>query len=125
LKEDVRKMKTIMLVDDSTAIRNILKNALIGEYSVVEAENGKVALGKTGEQPVDLFLLDVNMPEMDGLTLLGEIRKLAGHKSTPILMLTTETKDELRQKGRELGASGWIVKPCEPDKLLSAISKLI
>ncbi len=118
-------MKTIMLVDDSTAIRNILKNALIGEYSVVEAENGKVALGKTGEQPVDLFLLDVNMPEMDGLTLLGEIRKLAGHKSTPILMLTTETKDELRQKGRELGASGWIVKPCEPDKLLSAISKLI
>ncbi len=118
-------MKTIMLVDDSTAIRNILKNALIGEYSVVEAENGKVALGKTGGQPVDLFLLDVNMPEMDGLTLLGEIRKLTGHKATPILMLTTETKDELRQRGRELGASGWIVKPCEPDKLLSAIKKLI
>jgi two-component system chemotaxis response regulator CheY len=118
-------MKTIMLVDDSTAIRNILKNALIGEYSVVEAENGKVALGKTGAQTVDLFLLDVNMPEMDGLTLLGEIRKLAGHQATPILMLTTETKDELRQKGRELGASGWIVKPCEPDKLLSAIKKLI
>jgi two-component system, chemotaxis family, chemotaxis protein CheY len=118
-------MKNIMLVDDSTAIRNILKNALIGEYSVFEAENGKVALGMIGTQSIDLFLLDVNMPEMDGITLLAEIRKLAPHRSTPILMLTTETKDELRQKGRDLGASGWIVKPCEPDKLLAAIKKLI
>ena len=118
-------MKNIMLVDDSTAIRNILKNALIGEYGVIEAENGKVALEKIGAQPIDLFLFDVNMPEMDGITLLAEVRKLAAHKETPILMLTTETKDELRQKGREFGASGWIVKPCESDKLLAAIKKLI
>ncbi len=118
-------MKTIMLVDDSTAIRNILKNALIGQYSVVEAEHGKDALAKIPAQTVDLFLLDVNMPEMDGISLLAEIRKLSPYQSTPILMLTTETKDELRQKGRELGASGWIVKPCEPDKLLSAIQKLV
>lgn len=118
-------MKTIMLVDDSTAIRNILKNALIGEYAVVEADNGKVALDRLSEQSIDLFLLDVNMPVMGGLELLAEIRKLSGHASTPILMLTTETKDELRQRGRELGASGWIVKPCEPDKLLGAIRKLL
>ena len=118
-------MKTIMLVDDSTSIRNILKNALIGVYSVVEAEHGKDALVKIPAQRVDLFLLDVNMPEMDGLTLLGEIRKLGGYGSTPILMLTTETKEELRAKGKELGASGWIVKPCEPDKLLGAIQKLL
>lgn len=118
-------MKTIMLVDDSTSIRNILKNALIGQYSVVEAEHGKDALGKLGSQSVDLFLLDVNMPVMDGMSLLGELRKLPAYGKTPILMLTTETKDELRQKGRELGASGWIVKPCEPDKLLSAIQKLV
>jgi two-component system, chemotaxis family, chemotaxis protein CheY len=118
-------MKNIMLVDDSTAIRNILKNTLIGQYSVFEAENGKVALEKINAQPIDLFLLDVNMPEMDGIELLGSIRKIPAHKSTPILMLTTETKDELRQKGRELGASGWIVKPCEPDKLLAAIQKLV
>jgi two-component system chemotaxis response regulator CheY len=118
-------MKTIMLVEDSTAIRNILKNALIGEYAVVEAENGKVALQKIPAQSVDLFLFDVNMPEMDGLSLLAEVRKLTPYRTTPILMLTTETKDELRQKGRELGASGWIVKPCEPEKLLAAIKKLV
>jgi len=118
-------MKTIMLVDDSTAIRNILKNALIGEFAVVEAENGKIALGKVSAQTIDLFLFDVNMPEMDGITLLGEVRKIPQYLKTPILMLTTETKDELRQKGRELGASGWIVKPCEPEKLLGAIRKLL
>lgn len=118
-------MKTIMLVDDSTSIRNILKNALIGHYAVVEAEHGKDALAKLAGQSVDLFLLDVNMPEMDGLSLLAEIRKLAAFKTTPILMLTTETKEELRAKGKELGASGWIVKPCEPDKLLGAIQKLL
>jgi two-component system, chemotaxis family, chemotaxis protein CheY len=118
-------MKTIMLVDDSTSIRSILKNALIGEFQITEADNGVKALEKIKTQPVDLFLFDVNMPEMDGLTLLGEVRKLTAHKTTPILMLTTETKDELRQKGRDLGASGWIVKPCEPDRLLSAIKKLI
>ncbi|MBN2810652.1 response regulator [Treponema zuelzerae] len=118
-------MKTIMLVDDSTSIRNILKNALIGQYAVVEAEHGKDALSKLGAQTVDLFLFDVNMPEMDGIELLAEVRKKPSYAKTPILMLTTETKEELRQKGRELGASGWIVKPCEPDKLLSAIQKLI
>ncbi len=118
-------MKTIMLVDDSTSIRNILKNALVGEYTVIEAENGVRALEKLNSQQVDLFLLDVNMPEMDGITLLDEIRQLPSYTSTPILMLTTETKEELKQKGRELGASGWIVKPCEPDRLLGAIKKLI
>lgn len=118
-------MKTIMLVDDSAAIRNIIKNGLISHYEVLEAENGKDALAKIGDRPIDLFLLDVNMPEMDGLELLAEIRKLGKFGLTPILMLTTETKDELRARGRELGASGWIVKPCEPEKLLGAIQKLI
>ncbi len=118
-------MKTVMLVDDSNSIRNIIKNALVGQYNVVEAENGKDALAKLPGTAVDFFLFDVNMPEMDGITLLGEVRKLPAHKGTPILMLTTETKDELRQKGRELGASGWIVKPFEPDKLIAAMQKLL
>lgn len=118
-------MKTIMLVDDSTSIRNILKNSLIGTFTIVEAEHGKAALEKIPAQNIDLFLLDVNMPEMDGLTLLGEIRKIPLYAKTPILMLTTETKEELRVKGKELGASGWIVKPCEPEKLLGAIQKLL
>ena len=114
-----------MLVDDSTSIRNILKQGLIGTYNVVEAAHGKDALEKLPAQKIDLFLLDVNMPEMDGLTLLGEIRKQTAYLSTPILMLTTETKEELRIRGKELGASGWIVKPCDPEKLLAAIQKLI
>jgi len=118
-------MKNIMLVDDSTSIRNLLKNSLIGQYNIIEAEHGKDALAKLPGQNIDMFLLDVNMPEMDGISLLAELRKTPAHKSTPILMLTTETKEELRQKGRELGASGWIVKPCEPDKLLAAIQKLL
>lgn len=118
-------MKTVMLVDDSVSIRNILKNALIGNYSIVEAEHGIDALSKIPAQKIDLFLLDVNMPEMDGLTLLGEIRKIDIYSTTPILMLTTETKEELREKGKQLGATGWIVKPCETEKLLGAIQKLI
>lgn len=118
-------MKTVMLVDDSNSIRNIIKNALLGQYNVVEAENGKDALEKLKGCSVDFFLFDVNMPEMDGITLLAEVRKLPGYATTPILMLTTETKDELRQKGRELGASGWIVKPFEPDKLIAAMQKLL
>lgn len=118
-------MKTVMLVDDSNSIRNIIKNALVGQYTVVEAENGKDALAKLKGNTVDFFLFDVNMPEMDGITLLAEVRKLPGYATTPILMLTTETKDELRQKGRELGASGWIVKPFEPDKLIAAMQKLL
>ncbi len=119
-------MKTVMLVDDSNSIRNLIKNALVGEYNVVEAENGEDALAKLkGAGGVDFFLFDVNMPKMDGITLLGEVRKLPGYASTPILMLTTETKDELRQKGRELGASGWIVKPFETDKLMAAMRKLL
>ncbi len=118
-------MKTIMLVDDSTSIRNLLKNSLIGTYAVLEAEHGKDALAKLDGAKVDLFLLDVNMPEMDGIELLEEIKKLSAYKDTPVLMLTTETKEELRTKGRELGASGWIVKPCETDKLLAAIQKVL
>jgi len=118
-------MKTVMLVDDSNSIRNLIKNALVGEYNVVEAENGEDALAKLKGVTVDFFLFDVNMPKMDGITLLAEVRKLPGYGATPILMLTTETKDELRQKGRELGASGWIVKPFETEKLTSAMRKLL
>ena len=118
-------MKTILLVDDSSSIRNILKNALMTEYTVLEADNGIAALEVLKSGNVDFFLFDVNMPEMDGISLLGKVREMAEYRNTPILMLTTETKEELRQQGRELGASGWVVKPCDPDRLLAAIKKLI
>jgi len=118
-------MKKIMLVDDSATIRNIIRNALTADYEVVEAEDGVKALEALGGSgSISLFLLDVNMPEMDGLTLLGELRKRAEYKTVPVLMLTTETKEEFRAKAKELGASGWVVKPCEPDKLLMTIKRI-
>ena len=119
-------MKKIMVVDDSATIRNIIKNALVADFEVCEAEDGEKALQSLpGCSPVSLFLLDVNMPNMDGLTLLAHIRNLSGYKTTPILMLTTETKEEFRLQAKSAGANGWIVKPCEPVKLLEAIKHIL
>lgn len=118
-------MKKIMLVDDSSSIRSILKSALVAEFDVLEAEDGVDALKKLDSSTPDLFLLDVNMPNMDGLTLLKEIKKQGKFASTPVIMLTTETKEERREEGKAAGASGWIIKPCDPEKLLGAIKKMI
>jgi two-component system chemotaxis response regulator CheY len=119
-------MKKIMVVDDSTTIRNIIKNALIADFDVCEADDGIKALQTLPVCGlVSLFLLDVNMPNMDGLTLLPNIRKLADYNTTPILMLTTETKEEFRSKAKACGANGWIVKPCEPEKLLAAVKRIL
>ncbi|MCK4797580.1 MAG: response regulator [Spirochaetes bacterium] len=118
-------MKKILLVDDSTAIRNIIKTALFGDYELLEAENGQVALNKAQENKIDLFLLDVNMPVMDGITCVKELRKTIKYSNTPIIMLTTESRDDKKQQGKEAGANGWIVKPCEPEKLLNVIKKMI
>lgn len=114
-----------MLVDDSTSIRMTLKSSLVSEYEVFEAENGQDALNKIENKDINLFLLDVNMPVMDGLTLAREIRKNPKFIETPIIMLTTETKDEKKQEGKASGANGWIIKPCEPAQLLGALKKLI
>lgn len=119
-------MKSILLVDDSTSIRNIVKGSLVREYNVLEADNGQSALDllATGTA-VDLFLLDVNMPVMDGLTLLGRIKADPRFAKTPVLMLTTETKQERRQGAKALGATGWILKPCDPETLLVALKNLL
>jgi two-component system chemotaxis response regulator CheY len=118
-------MKKILLVDDSTAIRNILKTALFGEYEVVEAANGKDALDTALAGTVNLFLFDVNMPVMDGIQAVRELRKLPQYKTTPVVMLTTESREEKRQEGKAAGANGWVVKPCDPEKLLDVIRKMI
>jgi two-component system chemotaxis response regulator CheY len=119
-------MKKILVVDDSTAIRNIIKTALFGDYEIIEAENGEVALEKAiSDNDVDLFLLDVNMPVMDGITLVRKLRETSQYSKTPIIMLTTESRNDKKQEGKEAGANGWIVKPCDPEKLLSAISRMI
>jgi two-component system, chemotaxis family, chemotaxis protein CheY len=118
-------MKKILVVDDSTAIRNILKTALIDSYQVTDAENGQDALQKAKGTGFDLFLLDVNMPIMDGITLVKELRGLPEYAKTPIIMLTTESRDEKKEQGRAAGANGWIVKPCDPDKLLGVLQKML
>jgi len=119
-------MKKILLVDDSATIRNIIRSALTSSYDVCEAEDGVKALAALKSAgTVSLFLLDVNMPNMDGLTLLEEIKKLPEYRSVPVLMLTTETKEEFREKAKSLGAAGWIVKPCDPDRLLAAVQHVV
>ena len=119
-------MKTVLLVDDSTSIRNIIKGTLEREYRVVEAGDGQDAKNQLEQgAAADVILLDVNMPVMDGLALLRTVKADARWKSIPVLMLTTETKPERRQEAKDLGASGWVLKPCDPEQLLGALKVLL
>ncbi|MBF0464063.1 MAG: response regulator [Nitrospirae bacterium] len=117
--------KTIMLIDDSATLREVLGTTLKKTgYTVIEAKDGKDALSKlTGK--IHLMICDVNMPNMDGIEFLKEIKKNATYKFTPIIMLTTESQETKKQEGKEAGAKAWLVKPFKPDVLLSAIEKLI
>jgi two-component system chemotaxis response regulator CheY len=118
--------KTIMVVDDSAAVRQVVGIALRGAgYDVLEGVDGRDALGKLTGQKVHLIISDVNMPNMDGITFVKEVKKLPAYKFTPIIMLTTESKAELKQEGQAAGARAWVVKPFQPDQMLAAVSKLI
>ena len=118
--------KTIMIVDDSASLRQVVSIALKGAgYDVLEAEHGKDALGKLDGRKINLIVSDVNMPVMDGITLVQEVKKLPSYKFTPIIMLTTEGSDEKKQKGKLAGAKAWIVKPFQPEQMLKAVSTLI
>jgi two-component system chemotaxis response regulator CheY len=94
-------------------------------FDVLEAENGQDALSKLGGQSVDLIVTDLNMPVMDGITFIGSARALPATKYVPILMLTTESQPEMKQRGKAAGATGWIVKPFDPPRLLGVISKVL
>ena len=94
-------------------------------YEAIEAEDGKDALGKLAGQKVHLIICDVNMPNMDGITFVREIKKNPEYKFTPILMLTTESQESKKMEGKEAGAKAWIVKPFRPEQMLSAVEKLI
>lgn len=118
--------KTILAVDDSASIRQMVSFTLKGAgYEVIEAVDGQDALEKANTHEINLILTDINMPRMDGLKLLELLRALANYKTTPILMLTTESGDAIKQKGREAGATGWLVKPFDPNRLLEVIGKVI
>lgn len=118
--------KTILTVDDSASIRQMvsftLKNA---GYGVVEAVDGEDGLTKAKAGSVNLVLTDQNMPKMDGLTLIRKLRALPQYQSAPILMLTTESSDAMKAQGRAAGATGWLVKPFDPPRLLEVVKKVI
>ncbi len=119
--------KTVLVVDDSSTMRQMVAFTLTGAgFQVVEAGNGKEAMGKVagGVKP-DLVVTDLNMPEMDGIGLIKEIRKTASLKFIPILMLTTESADAKKKEGQAAGATGWIVKPFNPEQMLSVIKKVL
>jgi two-component system chemotaxis response regulator CheY len=118
--------RTILTVDDSTSMRQMVKATLLSAgYGVVEAADGQEALDFARENPVDLVISDVNMPRMDGITLVRELRGLSTYKFTPMLVLTTESGQDTKQRGKQAGATGWIVKPFSPEQLLSTIARVL
>lgn len=119
--------KTILVVDDSVSMRQMVTFTLKGAgFEVVEAGDGKEAVGKlNGGAKPNLVITDLNMPNMDGISLIKEIRGMAAHKFTPVLMLTTESADDKKKEGQAAGATGWIVKPFNPEQMLATIKKVL
>jgi len=119
-------MTAILAVDDSTSLRQMVAFTLKGSgFEVIEAVDGQDALDKLRERPVDLVLTDQNMPRMDGITLVKHLRAQPQYHATPILILTTESGDEMKQVGRAAGATGWLEKPFDPRRLVEAIRKVL
>lgn len=118
--------KTIMIVDDSASIRQVVGLTLKGAgYDVIEASDGKDALSKLNGVKINLLITDVNMPNMDGITLVREAKKLPAYKFTPMMMLTTEASADRKNEGKDAGAKAWLTKPFQPPMLLDAVSKLV
>jgi len=116
----------ILIVDDSNSMRSIIRSALVdGGLDVIEAVNGQDALAVLDRQAVDVIITDVNMPVMDGLTLVREIRRRPANGRTPVLVLTTECDAEMKLAGKAAGATGWIVKPFNPQQLRQVIAKVL
>ncbi len=118
--------KSILAVDDSTTIRQMVSLTLKSAgYEVTEAVDGQDGLAKAKGRSFNLVLTDQNMPRMDGLSLVKSLRGLPEYKTAPILMLTTESSDEMKSKGRAAGATGWLVKPFDPPRLLEVVRKVL
>ena len=119
--------KTVLIVDDSSSLRMVVKLALNrAGYEVIEAGDGREALAQLDKAgKVNLIVSDVNMPQMDGIAFVTQLKQHPRHKFTPVIMLTTEGQDAKKEQGRAAGAKAWIVKPFNPPQLLDAVSKLI
>lgn len=118
--------KTVLIVDDSTTMRQMVADTLRrAGFAVLEGVNGADALERLAGQTVQLVITDFNMPVMGGIALVKQIRSWPEYKFTPILVLTTETSDERKGEGRTAGATGWIVKPFDPARLLQVVNRLV
>lgn len=118
--------RVILTVDDSPSIRQMMQLTLTGAgYEVVQAADGVEALEYARDNLVDLVLTDVNMPRMDGITLVRELRQLPSYQRVPLLILTTESAQEVKLQGKAAGATGWLTKPFKPDQLIATISRVM
>jgi two-component system, chemotaxis family, chemotaxis protein CheY len=119
-------MKHILAVDDSSSIREVVTLTLkMAGYEITQAKDGVEALAMAQANQYDLVLTDVNMPNMDGIELIRALRALPAYKATPILTLTTERELPRRKEGKDAGATGWIVKPFLPDKLIATLNRVL
>ena len=118
--------KTILIVDDSASVRQVVGIALKGAgYDVIEGRDGQDALTKLTGQKVHLIVSDVNMPNMDGITFVKNVKALPAYRFTPVIMLTTESQEGKKREGQAAGAKAWVVKPFQPAMLLAAVEKLV
>jgi len=118
--------KTILSVDDSASIRQMVKLTLSGAgYNIVEAGDGVEALAKAGSAEIHMVVTDLNMPNMDGLSLIRELRKLPAYKGVPIVFLTTESDEAKKAEAKQSGATGWITKPFKQEQLLAVVKKVL
>jgi len=118
--------KKILIVDDSSSLRQVVRIALeTAGYEVDEAEDGKVGLSRLKSGTYNLILSDVNMPVMDGITFVTELKKLPQYKFAPVIMLTTEAEASKKAEGKAAGAKAWVVKPFKPDVIINAVNKLV
>jgi len=119
-------MAVILVVDDSTSLRQMVAFTLKSAgHEVIEAADGSQGLTAAKGRKADVVISDVNMPVMDGITLCKQLRGLPNYKFTPILMLTTEAGPEKKAEGKAAGATGWLVKPFNPDQLLATLKKVL
>lgn len=117
---------TILTVDDSASMRQMVTFTLKGAgYDVIEAVDGKDGLSKLEGSQVNMIITDLNMPNMDGIEMIRQVRGMAKYKFIPIILLTTESQDEKKKEGKAAGATGWIVKPFKPEQLIAVIQKVL
>ena len=117
--------KQILIVDDSATVRHQLRSFLVGQgFEVTEADSGNSGLATAKERSFDLIICDVNMPGMNGIDMVAAVRTLPAHAKTPIFMLTTESAGDVTKRGKDAGATAWMVKPFRPEILLKGIQKV-